>query len=80
MREDEFRSTYESHGGMVHCRSLSHVDRAVCEGEDAGFFKLMYTKDKKIKGCVVVCQRAGEIINELSVAMQNGKRGHKETG
>lgn len=49
------------------------MDRAVCEGEqEAGFFKIFYTADQKIKGASICCQRAGDIINEVAVAMQNG--------
>jgi len=51
-------------------RSLSKVDRAVCEGTDThGFIKIVYhTKTKQILGATIMSPAAGELISELSVA------------
>jgi pyruvate/2-oxoglutarate dehydrogenase complex dihydrolipoamide dehydrogenase (E3) component len=49
------------------------VDRAVCEKEeDAGYFKLMYCNHHKLHGATIVCQRAGELINEMALCMHQG--------
>eukprot|EP00054_Salpingoeca_dolichothecata_P016351 m.95724 g.95724 ORF g.95724 m.95724 type:complete len:482 (-) comp21940_c0_seq3:95-1540(-) len=71
MTEEEFLSEY---GGKAHVvvRRLDRVDRAVCENdEETGFVKILYTSDLKVHGATIVCQRAGEMINEFSLAMQN---------
>lgn len=66
----------EEHGEdkvAVALRPLSQVDRAVCEDETDGFFKLIYHKKTfKLLGATVVAPAAGEIICELSVAMAAG--------
>ena len=58
--------------GRVLVRQLTNVERAVCEHEESqGFFKLLVTpSDGKIHGATIVCARAGEIINELAVAIK----------
>jgi pyruvate/2-oxoglutarate dehydrogenase complex dihydrolipoamide dehydrogenase (E3) component len=54
-------------------RMLPYVDRAVCEGEEeAGFIKLMCDAHGNLHGATVVCSRAGELINELSVCIHHG--------
>jgi pyruvate/2-oxoglutarate dehydrogenase complex dihydrolipoamide dehydrogenase (E3) component len=59
--------------GVVMTRSLELVDRAVCENEEAhGFVKLMYDDHYNLHGATVVCQRAGELINELAVCIHHG--------
>lgn len=46
------------------------VDRAICEKEeDAGYYKIMYCSHHKVHGATIVCQRAGELINELALCM-----------
>lgn len=48
-------------------------DRAICDGEDYGFVKVYTKKGKEeLLGCVIVCPRAGEMIGEAALAMQNG--------
>lgn len=45
----------------------------MCEKEeDAGYFKLMYCNHHKLQGATIVCQRAGELINELALCMHQG--------
>ena len=72
------RSLYFDHWtwtdkGVVMTRSLELVDRAVCENEEGqGFVKLMYDDHYTLHGATVVCQRAGELINELAVCIHHG--------
>lgn len=54
-------------------REFSHVDRAIVDGEDDGFVKIHVAKGKgDILGATVVGSHAGDMISELSVAMQSG--------
>lgn len=54
-------------------RKLSDVDRAICDGQEEGFCKI-YTKEgsDKIIGATIVAADAGNMISEISVAMQAG--------
>jgi pyruvate/2-oxoglutarate dehydrogenase complex dihydrolipoamide dehydrogenase (E3) component len=50
---------------------LSHVDRAVLEGDDAGFIKIhVMAGTDRILGATVVAHHAGEMISEITLAMQ----------
>ncbi len=49
---------------------LEDVDRAILDGEDEGFVKIITAKGKdQILGATIVARHAGEMISELSVAM-----------
>lgn len=54
----------------VHRWDLGRVDRAVCENDSAGFFKILTQPDGTILGATIVASRAGEAIVELIVAMK----------
>eukprot|EP00045_Choanoeca_perplexa_P020974 m.5453 g.5453 ORF g.5453 m.5453 type:complete len:492 (+) comp7686_c0_seq1:111-1586(+) len=72
LTEAEFRTKFGDKG-VVMTRSLELVDRAVCENEEGqGFVKLMYDDHYTLHGATVVCQRAGELINELAVCIHHG--------
>jgi pyruvate/2-oxoglutarate dehydrogenase complex dihydrolipoamide dehydrogenase (E3) component len=51
---------------------LEHNDRAILEGSNVGFCKI-FCKEKtdEIVGCTIVAERAGEMINEVTLAMKN---------
>jgi len=52
---------------------LSEVDRAVLDGETEGFARVHLKKGSdKILGATIVARHAGEMINELSLAITNG--------
>lgn len=52
---------------------LSDVDRAVLDGETAGFARVHLQKGSdKILGATIVARHAGEMINEFSLAITNG--------
>ncbi|EGD81218.1 hypothetical protein PTSG_11256 [Salpingoeca rosetta] len=71
MTEKEFTDTYGAKG-RVFKWPLSKIDRAVTEGEEtAGFYKIMFTPDNKLRGACFVCQRAGELVNEIALCMAN---------
>ena len=65
--EAEARKT---HGDALQTKTLSlkDIDRAICE-DDLGFIKLLHV-GTKIVGATVVAARAGELINEIALAMK----------
>ena len=49
---------------------LSHVDRAILDGEDEGFARVHYEKKSgRILGGTIVARQAGEMIGELTLAI-----------
>jgi pyruvate/2-oxoglutarate dehydrogenase complex dihydrolipoamide dehydrogenase (E3) component len=51
-------------------RQMSEVDRAVADGEEEGFVKVHVRKGTdRILGATIVARHAGEMINEISLAM-----------
>ena len=56
----------------VYRTSLEHNDRAILESDNVGFTKIIVKKDTdEIIGATIVASRAGEIINEVSLAIKN---------
>ncbi|KAG7369729.1 dihydrolipoyl dehydrogenase [Nitzschia inconspicua] len=56
----------------VYKTSLEHNDRAILESSNIGFVKILVKKDTDdILGATIVAERAGEMINEVSLAMKN---------
>ena len=54
-------------------REFAEVDRAIAEGEEDGFVKVLTGKgDDKILGATIVAPHAGDMISEITLAMQNG--------
>jgi pyruvate/2-oxoglutarate dehydrogenase complex dihydrolipoamide dehydrogenase (E3) component len=53
--------------------SMHEVDRAIADGEDAGFVKI-HVKERtdRILGATIVASHAGEMINEITLAMVAG--------
>ena len=52
---------------------LEHNDRAILESDNRGFCKIFCEKGTdNILGCVIVAARAGEMINEVTLAMKYG--------
>ena len=60
---------------QVFVKPLREVDRAVLDGEEEGFVKILVKKDSdKILGATIVARHAGEMISEVTCAMV-GKMG-----
>ena len=61
----------KEHGDKLEVKTMpmTGIDRAVCE-DDEGFIKLLHV-GTKIVGATVVAERAGELINEIALAMKN---------
>lgn len=54
-------------------REFSDVDRAIVEGDDAGFVKIHVKKGSdQIVGATIVARHAGDMISEVNVAMAGG--------
>ncbi|MEW6495734.1 MAG: dihydrolipoyl dehydrogenase [Cyanobacteriota bacterium] len=54
------------------CIPLNNVDRAIVDGEAEGFAKIHVKKGTdKILGATIVARHAGEMINEITLAMTN---------
>jgi len=54
-------------------RLMSEVDRAIADGEEEGFVKIHVKKGSdKILGATIVARHAGEMINEITLAMVGG--------
>jgi pyruvate/2-oxoglutarate dehydrogenase complex dihydrolipoamide dehydrogenase (E3) component len=54
-------------------REFKHVDRAIVDGETEGYVKIHVAKGKDtILGATIVSNHAGDMISEISVAMQSG--------
>ena len=51
---------------------MEHVDRARAEGDTAGFFKLIHKQDGTLLGVTIVAGRAGEMIHEWIMALDQG--------
>ena len=53
---------------------LDEVDRAICDGATRGVIKVIYSNrgKKKILGATIMAPVAGELISEISVAMNAG--------
>jgi len=67
---EEQARTENGNGVCVYRRDLHQVDRAVCENDLSGFFKIITKPDGTILGATIVGSRAGESIAEIIVAMK----------
>eukprot|EP00055_Hartaetosiga_balthica_P007635 m.26552 g.26552 ORF g.26552 m.26552 type:complete len:484 (+) comp5866_c0_seq1:60-1511(+) len=72
MSEKEFREKYPEGKGHVAYWPAAKIDRLITDGETEGYYKIFYSSDKKIRGAVFVCSRAGELINEIAVCIHHG--------
>ena len=68
LTEEENVAKYGKRARVVR-RELRGIDRAVCENESEGFFKIMYLSNGRITGATIVCSRAGEILNQMATAI-----------
>ena len=59
-------------GTMVCHWPMSSVDRAVAESDTSGFIKLVHRPNGTVLGATIVAGRAGEMIHEWSLAIDQG--------
>ncbi len=65
-------SRAEQRGLFVFEKAYDHVDRAITDRSEEGFVRLITDKKGQIKGATIVGPSAGELINEVALAMKNG--------
>jgi len=74
--EPEFASVGDLSGGDdvdIYSASLEHNDRAILDGDKEGYVKIFCKKGTgTIIGCTIIAGRAGELINEVTLAMKHG--------
>ncbi len=70
LTEEEAWQQYGASAWAV-TQSLDRVDRAVTDNAQTGFVKIVRHRNGRILGATIVAPRAGEMISEISVAMQN---------
>ena len=71
LTEDQARASLGS--DVVTCRwPMAQVDRARADGNTAGFVKLIHRRNGTLLGATVVAARAGDMIHEWIVALNNG--------
>ena len=73
LTEEEARNRF---GEEVRTKRMSMLrsDRSIAENSRDGFIKLIYRSSGKILGATIVSERAGETINEVVLAIENGIR------
>lgn len=64
----------ERHGGKVLAATwpMDRTDRWQTEGDSPGFLKLVYRPNGKLLGVTIVAARAGEMIQEWALALDQG--------
>lgn len=62
------------HGCTVHEVRHSHTDRAIAEGDESGFTRLVVDGRGRVRGATIVGPRAGESLGEASLAVRHGLR------
>ncbi len=70
MTEGEARERWDT--VAVHRYEFADLDRAIVDGHDRGFVKVVTRKRGKILGATVVASGAGELVMPLVLAMQHG--------
>jgi pyruvate/2-oxoglutarate dehydrogenase complex dihydrolipoamide dehydrogenase (E3) component len=70
LTEQQAREKYGDKVKVYHF-SMAEGDRSVAEDDRRGFIKLVYRGSGDLLGATVVAQRAGEMIFELDLAVQD---------
>ena len=71
LTEEQARARFGEETRVDHW-PMSEVDRAIAEGDTSGFIKLVHRPNGRILGVTIVASRAGEMINEWSLAIDQG--------
>ena len=58
-------------GYQIVSQPASHNERAVCESDLRGFVDVYLDKDARVVGATIMNNRAGEMLSELLVVMEN---------
>ena len=69
----ESQARERSGNGVMTCQwPMDKVDRAQTEGDTTGFLKLVHRKDGSLLGVSIVAARAGEMVQEWTLALDRG--------
>ena len=71
LNEADARDRYGSEVRVTRLEN-THIDRSLTDNDRDGFIKIVHKVDGTLLGATVVAARAGEIINEFAMAMENG--------
>lgn len=71
LSEDQARARYRQ-DVLVHRWQMEETDRAIADGEPEGFIKVVARADGRVLGASIVAARAGEMIAEFALAMDQG--------
>ncbi len=69
--EELARKKFASKDLLIKAFDISRVDRAVNEDDQLGLIKIVARSSGPILGASIVCERAGETITEIAIAMRN---------
>jgi pyruvate/2-oxoglutarate dehydrogenase complex dihydrolipoamide dehydrogenase (E3) component len=71
LTEEQARSKF---GEAIKVRiwEMKQTDRAICEGDEEGFIKVIERENGTLLGATVVAARAGEMIMEFTLALKHG--------
>ncbi len=66
----------DRHGHRIEVTNwpMAQVDRALTDGASAGFIKLVHQPNGRLLGATVVSRRAGEMIHEWTLALDQGRK------
>ena len=73
LTEQQARDRY-GHRIEVTNWPMAQVDRALTDGASTGFIKLVHQPNGKLLGATIVSRRAGEIIQEWTLALDQGRK------
>jgi pyruvate/2-oxoglutarate dehydrogenase complex dihydrolipoamide dehydrogenase (E3) component len=65
-------ATERGHRFATYSVPLAEIDRAVLDGDAAGFARLHVGRRGQLLGATMVARHAGELISEITLAMSNG--------
>lgn len=71
LTEEQARSKF---GDAIKVRiwDMRQADRAICEGDEQGFIKVIERDNGTLLGATIVAARAGEMIMEFTLALKHG--------
>jgi pyruvate/2-oxoglutarate dehydrogenase complex dihydrolipoamide dehydrogenase (E3) component len=73
LTEHQARAQYGA-AALVVRWPIERIDRAITAGETEGVLKLIHLPGGRLLGATIVCRRAGELANELSLALSRRLR------
>jgi pyruvate/2-oxoglutarate dehydrogenase complex dihydrolipoamide dehydrogenase (E3) component len=69
LTEEQARAKYGTRARVAQWE-MNRIDRAICEGDEGGFLKIVTREDGLLLGATIVAGRAGECIAEFALALE----------